>query len=139
MHDTFLSEATSAVEAERGGEDAVPPLIARGGRELGRMSRGVARLVRRHRDRLAGRKESVVALYRARLESHGIDTRVWFEPQLDLAPVGAFPQLGWNRLGGDAAEVGWWERRIDAASHRLGGRGGAPRRRDRTAAPPRRH
>jgi Phosphotransferase enzyme family len=181
MHYTFLSEVTSAVEAEHGGEDAVPPLIARGWRGLGRMSHDVARLVRRllddpsalvlaleatpqtlvhgdwklgnlgrhpdgrtilldwdrlsrgpatldlawylaiNCDRLAGTKESVIAGYRARLESHGVDTRGWFQPQLDLALAGAFLQLGWNKLGGDATEVAWWDQRLDAARHRLGG------------------
>ncbi|MGH7747383.1 MAG: phosphotransferase, partial [Candidatus Dormibacteria bacterium] len=46
MHYTFLSETTSAVEAERGGTDAVPRLIAAGWSRLDTMSPRVARLVR---------------------------------------------------------------------------------------------
>jgi hypothetical protein len=181
MHYTFLSEATAAVEAERGGVDAVPPLIPAGWRRLGSMSPRVARLVRGllddlsplvvaleatpqtlvhgdwklgnmgghpdgrtilldwdrvsrgpatldlawylaiNCDRLARPKEAIVDLYRERLEAHGVDTAGWFEPQLELALIGAFLQLGWNKLGGDPAEVGWWDTRIGAAAHLLGG------------------
>lgn len=181
MHYTVLSEATAAVEAGRGGRDAVPPLIAAGWRRLGTMSPRVARLVRGllddlsplvlaleatpqtlvhgdwklgniglhpdgrtilidwdrvsrgpatldlawylaiNRDRLARSKEAVVDLYRERLEAHGIDTAGWFETQLELALTGAFLQLGWNKLGGDPAEVAWWDARLGASAHLLGG------------------
>jgi len=179
-HYIFLSEATSAVEAERGGEDEVPQLIAAGWRRLDLLSPTAARLVRRllddpsplvlalestpqtlvhgdwklgnlgshpdgrtilidwdrvsrgpalldlawylavNCDRLARPKETLVDLYRARLEAHGVDTRGWFERQLALALVGAFVQLGWNKLGGDAAELAWWDERLRAAAPLLG-------------------
>jgi hypothetical protein len=181
MHYTFLSEATAAVEAERGGVDAVPPLIPAGWRRLDSMSPRVAHLVRGllddlsplvvalearpqtlvhgdwklgnmgghpdgrtilldwdrvsrgpatldlawylaiNCDRLARPREAVVDLYRERLEAHGVDTAGWFDTQLELALIGAFVQLGWNKLGGDPGEVGWWDTRIGATAHLLGG------------------
>ena len=182
MHYTFLSEATAAVEAERGATDQVPRLIALGWGRLNSMSPAVARLVRgllddpsrsssrsrppRRRsstatgssatsaaartaapssstgtgvsrgpgtldlawylavncDRLAHSKEELVVLYRARLEAHGVDTAGVVRalaPRLGL--VGAFLQLGWNKLGGDPDELAWWEARIADAAPLLGG------------------
>jgi hypothetical protein len=181
MHYTFLSEATGAVEAERGGEDMVPKLIPAGWGRLGTMSPRVARLIRGllddlsplvlaleqtpqtmvhgdwklgnmgghpdgrtilldwdrvsrgpatldlawylaiNCDRLARTKEALIDLYRARLEAQGVDTAGWFETQLELALVGAFLQLGWNKLGGNPEELAWWDARLGAAAHLLGG------------------
>jgi hypothetical protein len=182
MHYTFLSEATAAVEAERGGRDAVPPLIAAGWSRLGTMTTPVASLVRgllddlsplvlalestpqtlihgdwklgnvgSHPDgrtilldwdrvsrgpatfdlawylaincvRLARAKEAIIDLYRERLEAHGVETAGWFDTQLAVALVGAFVQLGWEKLlGGDRDELAWWEARLAAAAHLLGG------------------
>ncbi len=181
MHYICLGEATSAVEAERGGEDPVPPLIAAGWSRLDSMSPRVARLIRdllddlsplvlaleatpqtlihgdwklgnlgRHPDgrtilldwdrpsrgpatvdlawylavncdRSAHSKEAVIELYRTRLEAHGVDTAGWFETQLELALVGGFVELGWNKLGGDPDELAWWDARLGAAARLLGG------------------
>jgi hypothetical protein len=181
MHYTFLSEATSAVEAERGGEDVVPPLIRAGWGRLDTMSPRVARLMREllddlsplvlaleatpqtlvhgdwklgnmggdpdgrtilldwdrasrgpatldlawylaiNCDRLARTKEALIDLYRERLEAHGVDTAGWFETQLELALMGAFVQLGWNKLGGNPDELAWWDARLGDAAHLLGG------------------
>lgn len=182
MHYTFLSEATTVVEAERGGRDAVPPLIQAGWSRLGTMSPGVSRMLRGllddlsplvlaleatpqtlvhgdwklgnmgggpdgrtilldwdrvsrgpgtldlawylaiNCDRLARPKEAVIDLYRERLEAHGVDTAGWFETQVELALIGAFVQLGWEKLlGGNPAELAWWDARLAAADHLLGG------------------
>jgi hypothetical protein len=182
MHYTFLSEATGAVEAERGGEDVVPKLIPAGWGRLDTLSARVARLIRGlhddlsplvlaleatpqtlvhgdwklgnmggdpngrtilldwdrasrgpatldlawylaiNTDRLARPREALIDLYRERLEAHGVDTAGWFETQLELALVGAFLQLGWEKLlGGNPTELAWWDARLDAAAHLLGG------------------
>jgi hypothetical protein len=71
-------------------------------------------------DRLTRSKEELIDLYRERLEAHGVDTAGWFETQLELALIGAFVQLGWNKLGGDAGELAWWDARIAAAAHLVG-------------------
>jgi hypothetical protein len=70
-------------------------------------------------DRLTRSKEELIDLYRERLEAHGVDTAGWFETQVELALIGAFVQLGWNKLGGDPAELAWWDARIAAAAHRV--------------------
>ena len=176
-----LGELTSAVEAERGGTDQVPPLIASGWSRLGSMRPRVARLVRGllddpsplvlaleatpqtlihgdwklgnmgshpdgrtilldwdrvsrgpatfdlawylaiNRDRLARPREELIGLYRARLEAYGFGTAGWFDTQLELALVGSFVQLGWEKLLGDPTELAWWDERLDAAAHLLGG------------------
>jgi thiamine kinase-like enzyme len=90
-----------------------------------RVSRGPATLdlawyIAVNCDRLARSKDAVIELYRGRLEAHGIDTEGWFQPQLDLALVGAFLQLGWSKVGGDPQELGWWEERLLAAAPLLG-------------------
>ncbi len=182
MHYTFLSESTSAVEAQRGGDDVVPKLIPAGWSRLDTLSPPVARLVRgllgdlsplvlalertpqtlvhgdwklgnmgSHPDgrtilldwdrvsrgpaaldlawylaincnRLARPREALIDLYRTRLEAHGLDTAGWFETQLELALVGAFVQLGWEKLlGGNATELAWWDGRLGASAHLLGG------------------
>jgi hypothetical protein len=72
-------------------------------------------------DRLARTKEALIDLYRTRLEAHGVDTAAWFETQLELALVGAFVQLGWNKLGGNPDELAWWDARLGACAHLLGG------------------
>jgi hypothetical protein len=180
-HYLFLGESTSAVEAERGGEDAVPRLIAQGWRRIDLLDPLTARLIRGllddpsplvlalettpqtlvhgdwklgnlgshpdgrtilldwdrvsrgpatldlawylavNCDRLARSKEALIDLYRERLEAHGVDTAGWFERQLELALTGAFVQLGWNKLGGSPDELAWWDARIAAAAHLLGG------------------
>ncbi|HEX3606992.1 MAG TPA: phosphotransferase [Candidatus Dormibacteraeota bacterium] len=182
MHYTFLSEATAAVEAARGGTDVVPPLIAAGWSRLDSLTPGVARLVRGllddpsalvlalertpqtlvhgdwklgnmgagpdgrtilldwdrvsrgpatldlawylaiNSDRLTRPREALIDHYRSRLEAHGVDTAGWFEAQLELALVGAFVQLGWEKLlGGNPVELGWWDARVGAAAALLGG------------------
>jgi len=62
-------------------------------------------------DRLPESKQDSAAALRAALEQHGIDTRGWWERQLELALVGAFCQLGWSKTG-DPAELAWWTGRI---------------------------
>jgi hypothetical protein len=66
-------------------------------------------------DRMPGTKEEAIRAYRTRLEAHGIDTRGWWDRQLDLALLGAFLQLGWSKTGAGGEELGWWEERALAA------------------------
>ena len=180
-HYLFLGEATAAVEAERGGEDVVPRLIAAGWQRLDLLRPATARLLRRllddpsalvlaleatpqtlvhgdwklgnlgsqpdgrtilldwdrvsrgpgsldlawylgvNCDRLTRSKQELIDLYRERLEAHGVDTADWFDTQMELALIGAFVQLGWNKLGGDAGELAWWDARIAASAHLVGG------------------
>jgi hypothetical protein len=62
-------------------------------------------------DRLPESKEDAIAVYRAALETRGMSTVGWWDRQLELALLGAFVQLGWSKTG-DAAELGWWTRRV---------------------------
>ncbi|HEY2703273.1 MAG TPA: phosphotransferase, partial [Candidatus Dormibacteraeota bacterium] len=92
-----------------------------------RVSRGPATLdlawyLAINSDRLAHPREAIIELYRERLEARGTDTAGWFETQLELALVGAFVQLGWEKLlGGNPDELAWWDARIGTAAHLLGG------------------
>jgi hypothetical protein len=62
-------------------------------------------------DRLPHSKEDAIAAYRESLVRHGVDVGAWWQPQLALALLGGLVQLGWNKVDGDAAELGWWEDR----------------------------
>jgi hypothetical protein len=62
-------------------------------------------------DRLPESKEDAIGAYRDALENAGPSTMDWWDRQLDLALLGAFVQLGWSKTG-DAAELGWWTRRV---------------------------
>lgn len=180
-HYIFLGVATSAVEAERGGEDEVPRLIGAGWARSDRLSPVTAGLLRRllddpsalvlalestpqtlvhgdwklgnlgshpdgrtilldwdrvsrgpatldlawylavNCDRLSRSKEELIDLYRERLRAHGVATAGWFDTQIELALIGAFLQLGWNKLCGDDVELAWWDARIAATAHLVGG------------------
>jgi hypothetical protein len=67
-------------------------------------------------DRLPESKEDTIAAYRRELESTGIDTRDWWDQQLDLALLGGFVQLGWSKSG---PELDWWVRRVTPVAHDL--------------------
>ncbi len=56
-------------------------------------------------------KEAVVAAYREELEQRGVSTLGWFERQLELALLGAFVQLGWEKVS-EPNELGWWVERV---------------------------
>lgn len=69
-------------------------------------------------DRIPQSKEDTIAAYRTALTAHGIDVGAWWEPQLALGLLGGLLQLGWNKIDGDAAELGWWEDRgTEGARH----------------------
>lgn len=58
-------------------------------------------------------KEEAIDAYRQGLERHGIDTSAdWWDPQLELALLGAMVMLGWSKTG---AELDWWTDRIQRA------------------------
>jgi thiamine kinase-like enzyme len=56
-------------------------------------------------------KEAVIEAYRQELESRGIATSGWFERQVELALLGAFVQLGWDKVE-EPDEPGWWVERV---------------------------
>jgi hypothetical protein len=68
--------------------------------------------------RLPEGKESAIAAYRESLEQHGVATNGWFERQLDLAILGGFVQLGWNKAG-DPPELAWWADQVPAIAKTL--------------------
>ncbi|HVT64177.1 MAG TPA: phosphotransferase [Mycobacteriales bacterium] len=68
--------------------------------------------------RLPESKEAAIDAYREALERHRVVTDGWFERQLDLAILGGFVQLGWNKAG-DPAELSWWTERVAATAETL--------------------
>jgi hypothetical protein len=62
-------------------------------------------------------KDATVAVYRAALERHGVDTATWFERQLALCLVGVMLQLGWEKAFDETGvELAWWrDRTLDTA------------------------
>lgn len=60
-------------------------------------------------DRLPESKDATIEAYRARLETAGVDTKPWWDPQLALCLLGAYLQLGWSKAGGDPGELAWWD------------------------------
>jgi hypothetical protein len=91
-----------------------------------RVSRGPATLdlgwyLAVNADRLAHGREALIAGYRNRLAAHGVETDLWFERQMTLTLLGAFLQLGWEKLGRGGVELDWWHRRILAAAPLLDG------------------
>jgi hypothetical protein len=69
--------------------------------------------------RLPQSKEDAIAFYRAALEQRGIDTEPWWDAQLALALLGAFVQLGWEKVLGGGEELGWWNERACEAERYL--------------------
>jgi len=69
-------------------------------------------------DRMALSKEAAIAGYRRSLEANGVRTESWWDAQLARALLGGLLMLGWAKVGGDPAEIGWWEERaLDAARY----------------------
>jgi hypothetical protein len=62
-------------------------------------------------DRLPTSKDAAIRVYRDALERKGIDTFGWFERQLELALLGGFVLMGWNKAG-DPDEAAWWLDRV---------------------------
>ncbi len=56
-------------------------------------------------------KDAVTEAYREELEQRGVSTSGWFERQLELALLGAFVQLGWEKVN-EQDELGWWVERV---------------------------
>jgi hypothetical protein len=69
-------------------------------------------------DRIPESRDQTFAAYREALERHGIATDGWFDRQLELSLLGAFVQLGWNKVH-DADELAWWADHAIAAAERL--------------------
>jgi hypothetical protein len=60
-------------------------------------------------DRLPHSKDDAIAAYRDALRRQGVGVDGWWDAQLALGLLGGLVQLGWNKAGGDPAEIGWWE------------------------------
>jgi hypothetical protein len=73
-----------------------------------------------NRARLPEPKEAVIDRFRAALEHHGIDTRGWWQQQLDLCMIGVMATFGWEKALGDAGELAWWEEAAAGAATRQG-------------------
>lgn len=63
-------------------------------------------------------KEAAITAYREGLERHGVATAGWFERQVELATLGAFVQLGWNKADDDV-ELAWWTDQVPRIAHML--------------------
>lgn len=62
--------------------------------------------------RLPESNEAAIEAYRAALETHGVDTRQWWDKQLRLSLLGIMCALGWEKARGDDEELRWWEARV---------------------------
>ncbi|HZV08665.1 MAG TPA: phosphotransferase, partial [Novosphingobium sp.] len=73
-----------------------------------------------NRARLPEPKEAVIARFQAELETLGISTGGWWQPQLDLCMIGIMAAFGWEKALGDAGELKWWEDAVARAAARRG-------------------
>lgn len=69
--------------------------------------------------RLPTGKDNNVALYRAALERHGIQTSAWWDRAIDLALLGGLVQFGWEKSLEPGPELDWWVDRASAGLARL--------------------
>jgi hypothetical protein len=73
-----------------------------------------------NRARLPEPKEAAIARFQAELETRGISTGGWWQPQLDLCMIGIMATFGWEKALGDADELKWWEDAVARAAARRG-------------------
>ena len=73
-----------------------------------------------NRARLPEPKEAAIARFQAELETRGISTGGWWQPQLDLCMIGIVATFGWEKALGDAGELKWWEDAVARAAARRG-------------------
>ena len=73
-----------------------------------------------NRARLPEPKEAVIARFQTELETRGISTDGWWQPQLDLCMIGIIATFGWEKALGDAGELKWWEDAVARAAARRG-------------------
>ena len=73
-----------------------------------------------NRARLPEPKEAVIARFQTELETRGISTGGWWQPQLDLCLIGIMATFGWEKALGDAGELKWWEDAVARAATRRG-------------------
>lgn len=71
-----------------------------------------------NRARLPEPKEATIARFRDCLEQQGVDTRSWWEEQLDLCLVGIMVTFAWEKALGDDDELRWWEEAVAHAIER---------------------
>jgi hypothetical protein len=57
----------------------------------------------------------VIGRFRAELEAGGISAGGWWQPQLDPCMIGIMATFGWEKVLGDASELGWWEDAVASA------------------------
>ena len=71
------------------------------------------------RERLPRTKEDTIDAFRRALERHGVDTRLWWDAQLELCLLGGLVQFGWEKAFNDDEELGWWCGAARAGAARL--------------------
>jgi hypothetical protein len=72
-----------------------------------------------NRARLPESKEDSIVALRESLETHGVATNGWWEPQIELCLLGALVQFGWEKALGDDEELGWWCDQARVGAERL--------------------
>jgi hypothetical protein len=58
---------------------------------------------------------TVIPAHRAALESRGVETDGWFDPQLALCLIGYTLLMGWEKALAGGDELAWWQDRALAA------------------------
>jgi len=69
--------------------------------------------------RLPESKDDVIERFRGALESRGIDTRDWWDTQLDLSLLDMTACMGWEKALGSDEELAWWVDRVERAAPRV--------------------
>jgi hypothetical protein len=69
--------------------------------------------------RLPEPKDDVIERFRGALESRGIDTRDWWDTQLDLSLLDMTACVGWEKALGSDDELAWWVDRVERAAPRV--------------------
>ena len=72
-----------------------------------------------NRARLPVSKEDTIDSFRRGLQAAGVETRGWFDEQLDLCMAGMMAAFGWEKALGDETELRWWEERARRGAARL--------------------
>ena len=73
-----------------------------------------------NRARLPEPKEAVIARFQTELETRGISTDGWWQPQLDLCMIGIMATFGWEKALGASSELKWWEDAVARGAARCG-------------------
>lgn len=69
-----------------------------------------------NRQRLPISKEETIASFREAMQRHGVETRGWFDRQLERSVLAMAVTMGWEKALGDEDELAWW---LDGAERGL--------------------